>query len=627
MFLLVFSACTNNRGVVDRPAFTARNTDALEIDKIESSDTAIVLHIKAFYTPHNWIKISSSSFLIDNKGTQYPIRATEGIALDEKFYMPDSGESEFTMIFPPVSATATWVDFSEGDFEGAFKIWGIQLTNKPPKLHLPKGLKLKSIDKTTTLPPVELKSGKAHLKGQILGYRLGMPDVSVRIFYPLDYSPAEFTCPVDEKGQFTGDFDALSVHPVSVLWMGRSVECYIAPGETTLLVLNPAEISRQESRLANNTPPLGEPVYYNGYLASLSKELASVQTTFSLRKIEDYGGLLSFLKTLQPNKTPEEVKTFFLNEYQEKRAQLDTLPISPACRQILQCSTDLFYASAITDISSWVDRAYLYNHQLLDDMEAISNYLATRKFNVPDNFYGVLKDFPFLNDSSLLYIPETANYAYGWQNPEMQPPLSRILGTDQGILFDLVKLAGICPAIREFKPADPAQMEQIPPVFREFIEQRNNELLERIEANKKKGGYAVTDVDHLPPAEVFPFILSKFRGKPILLDIWATWCGPCRVANEELKPVKAELAGKDIVYVFVAGENSPLEIWSNMIADLPGEHFRLSDKQWNYIGKTFNIRGVPTYFFIDREGNTREQLTGYPGISKMKEKILQLLNE
>ena len=139
--LLILSACTNNRGVVERPAFIARNTGALEIEKVELSDTATVLYIKAFYTPKQWIKIDPNSFLTDNRGKQYTIQATEGIVLGEEFYMPESGETEFTMTFPPVASNAVFIDFSEGDYNGAFKFWGIQLTKRPLKVNLPKGFK------------------------------------------------------------------------------------------------------------------------------------------------------------------------------------------------------------------------------------------------------------------------------------------------------------------------------------------------------------------------------------------------------------------------------------------------------------------------------------------------------
>src|SRR3712207_7820701 len=70
---------------------------------------------KAFYRPKFWIKIAKGSFLADPDGQLYPIRRGIGITLDEEFWMPESGEAEFQLVFPPLPENVTWVDFSEGD--------------------------------------------------------------------------------------------------------------------------------------------------------------------------------------------------------------------------------------------------------------------------------------------------------------------------------------------------------------------------------------------------------------------------------------------------------------------------------------------------------------------------------
>ena len=153
------------------------------------------------------------------------------------------------------------------------------------------------------------------------------------------------------------------------------------------------------------------------------------------------------------------------------------------------------------------------------------------------------------------------------------------------------------------------------------------EKMELSETTNSKAGFTENAVPKvLADKDVFPYIINKFKGKPILLDIWATWCGPCKKANEEMKPLKEELSGKDIVYVYVAGDNSPLQIWKNMIPDLHGEHFRLTANQWSYMIENFGIEGVPTYFFIDREGNIIEKVVGYYGVDKMKENLLKILD-
>ncbi len=86
--------------VVKQPPFIARNSSTIEIDRVVVSDTATVLDVRAFFRPRNWIQISNESYLLADNGEKYPIRSGNGITLGEKFWMPDSGEASFSLIFP-----------------------------------------------------------------------------------------------------------------------------------------------------------------------------------------------------------------------------------------------------------------------------------------------------------------------------------------------------------------------------------------------------------------------------------------------------------------------------------------------------------------------------------------------
>jgi len=620
-FFAIVSGCTNNnRGVVEHPAFIARNTDALEINKVELNDTATVLYMHAYEPPKGQMQIDSLSFLTDDQGKKYTIRTIDGITLGRQYIMSDSGNVAFKMIFPPVASNAVSIDFSEGNYNGAWNIWGIQLTNRPLKVDLPKDFKEVVVDKNAVLPPVEYKAGKAHLQGQILNFRAGMSD-KMFVYVASPFASNAFPLSIDSIGKFSGEIDAFSVHPVTIYWMNNKALCFIAPGDTTSLIINPS------GKNGGNNSPTGEPVYYSGFLASLSTEFLHINDSlYEKQQFDSYELYISYLKFIG-EKTPEALRNALLDEYKTKKAALDTLNVSPACKQLLLCYLDLSYAFDMTDITSGVDRAYIYNHQLQDDKEAIAKYYATRKLDLPDDFYDALNGFSLLNDPHILFVQGTTEYLSQWHTQNMQPVLSKALGTDQGPLFDRLKLIGTYNDIQNFKPASDTQIEQLPAVYQDFIKNKNNELLQLIESYKKKTAFTEKDITKVANEDVFSFILTKFRGKPVVLDFWATWCGPCLAANEDLKSVKAELAKKGLVFVYVAGENSPLEDWKKMTPDLHGEHFRLTAKQWDYVRKTFGIEGVPTYFFIDRKGDIREKQTGYATsiLHSMTEKMLSLI--
>ena len=94
------------------------------------------------------------------------------------------------------------------------------------------------------------------------------------------------------------------------------------------------------------------------------------------------------------------------------------------------------------------------------------------------------------------------------------------------------------------------------------------------------------------------------------------------MAMKAAEPVKTALTGKDIVYLYITDESSPLGAWKNMIPDIHGEHYRVTDAQWGYLSKHFNIRGVPSYLIVDKEGKQVHFQTGFMGAEKMQEMLL-----
>ena len=151
-------------------------------------------------------------------------------------------------------------------------------------------------------------------------------------------------------------------------------------------------------------------------------------------------------------------------------------------------------------------------------------------------------------------------------------------------------------------------------------------------ANGENGAQAVIrQVDpNLSGAEALETIKKNYTGKVAFFDFWATWCPPCRAAMRDVDQIKPELQKQGAVFVYITGETSPEDEWKNSLTEIHGDHYRLTDKQWNEIHNNLHMPGIPAYFLLDRKGEIAfENLTegGYPGNEVVKEMITKALNK
>ena len=128
----------------------------------------------------------------------------------------------------------------------------------------------------------------------------------------------------------------------------------------------------------------------------------------------------------------------------------------------------------------------------------------------------------------------------------------------------------------------------------------------------------------------FDEILALTKGKTVLLDMWGTWCAPCREDMEKYgKKIKTYFKDKGLDYVYIANYDSQNKIkWKELIAyfNLEGLHVLANDKLTTDIMTKTKGAGFPTYIIIKKDGTFELIEDGLPeDITELFEHIDKLL--
>ena len=138
-------------------------------------------------------------------------------------------------------------------------------------------------------------------------------------------------------------------------------------------------------------------------------------------------------------------------------------------------------------------------------------------------------------------------------------------------------------------------------VYQKFVELRNQQF------TATQSLRSADEVEGIDDGEaLLAKLIEPYRGKFVYLDIWGSWCGPCKAALKESHELKDALKDHDIVYLYLANETSDEE-WKNVIKayNLTGDnivHYNLPAEQQRAIEEFLQVGGFPYYKIFDKEG-------------------------
>ena len=152
--------------------------------------------------------------------------------------------------------------------------------------------------------------------------------------------------------------------------------------------------------------------------------------------------------------------------------------------------------------------------------------------------------------------------------------------------------------------------------YKKYVKKSYNKW-KSIEAGNQADEFSYPDINGKE------YALNNFKGKYLYIDVWATWCGPCKVEIPYLDTLVNELKGNNIEIISISIDEKKAD-WEEMInADKP-DWLQLYAGSWNTeITNFFLIRSIPRFILLDREGKIIDANAARPS-ENIKEQILAL---
>lgn len=107
-----------------------------------------------------------------------------------------------------------------------------------------------------------------------------------------------------------------------------------------------------------------------------------------------------------------------------------------------------------------------------------------------------------------------------------------------------------------------------------------------------------------------PLDLSDWQGKVVLLNFWATWCGPCRHEMPMLSDLQTEMGGDDFEVITLATGRNPAPSMTRFLDSIGVDNLPLHRDPKQAIARAMGVLGLPTTVILNRQGQEVARLQG-----------------
>ena len=639
-------------------------------------DTATTVHFSIEYPQGNTFRFDKGSYLMDEDGNRYALRACEGIPLNAWITSPESGVTDFTMHFEPLPKKVQVFDYIEGDVNGAFMLLGIH--DKKYKI-APPTLQQLSDANPYTVPADWFSTDTITIRGRFEGYsaeKFGFTSMECYFEDVFEKDDATLVLDIAPDGSFEKKF--LASYPIQQRFIAdgskqgfNELPFFARPGETIDITVKPNESGFYEC-------------YYNS-----GSSKAVERWLKSNLKLNDVAYPLHLFKG-KFSEVGEVTERTWQNMLYRLQVESRRCHFTPQEMQLALADLQVNFAYAVMDYSMYHEDDVMkyevrdggYELVILDSVEwqginKMENYRALHRVDFDNPLLLTSYHYPITLNRIGFARAVMARQSDGLIDENGVIKNTNSVENDKAMMFNSLK------AYRELMGSEGdnfmAQLSTYKFMLSYFNNWRNNEdIVSKILADttvtadqREKAVACVQTVDKMMPsylgvfshpvihqkaeqfyakkmaqrelstplpadnasADLIRSLCAKYPGRYLMIDFWGMGCGPCRAAIEQSKAIRAEIAKRDdIKLIFIAEERTAegSEAYHNYVKEwlADEEAFCVSKADFTRLEELFRFNGIPHYETITPEGRrVRDdlQITGYfsvtYGLNRLKEKL------